>query len=437
MLLRRLLKSALIPSLIIATFAVLTLPAWAADLNELKSKIKAHNAEIQKLEKEIATYQKELSSTQATASSLKSDLAALETTRKKLGADIKVTENEIAKTDLTIEKLSINIDSENNTLSRRRTAIAEILRRWRTSQDVSIVEAVIQQDNLSDLWIELSDFASLQKELQDDLVEVSENKAELERVKTESEKEQERLRDLEIQLGDQKIIAEQNKEKKDELLKTTQNKEVEYQKLLSDKVAERESFEKELHDLESQLRYVLDPSSLPPSGKGVLSWPLKEIFITQKFGNTEFAKSGAYNGNGHNGADFRATVGTPIYSAGAGVVTATGNTDKGQCLSYGKWILIKHDNGLSTLYGHLSLISVNRNQAVETGQMIGYSGDTGYATGPHLHLSVFASDGIQVMNLGEWYEQTGRSATASGCARAGVSIPVASYSAYLDPLLYL
>jgi len=192
---------------------------------------------------------------------------------------------------------------------------------------------------------------------------------------------------------------------------------------------------KELDELESQLQFILDPDSIPSAGSAVLRWPLDSVYITQYFGNTQFAQSGAYNGSGHNGVDMGTPTGTKIRAALSGTVTAWGNTDFGGCSSYGKWILLKHANGLSTLYAHLSLISVQKGQSVSTGDVIGYSGNTGYSTGPHLHFSVFATNGVQVLKLSDYYAQNGRGATA--CSSAGVSIPVAAYSAYLNPIDYL
>ena len=113
-----------------------------------------------------------------------------------------------------------------------------------------------------------------------------------------------------------------------------------------------------------------------------------------------------------------------------GIVVGTGNSDsiKG-CYSYGKWVLIKHGNGLSTLYAHLSQISVVQGQNVETSDLLGFSGATGYATGPHLHFGVYASDAVKVMTLGS---ATGK---VSPCAKA--TIPVSASTGYLDPMDYL
>lgn len=154
--------------------------------------------------------------------------------------------------------------------------------------------------------------------------------------------------------------------------------------------------------------------------------------ITQYFGNTSFSTANpqVYNGAGHNGVDFSAPTGTPIEAALTGTVMDTGNTDAVPgCYSFGKWVLIKHSNGLATLYAHLSSIGVSKGQAVATGDVIGNSGMTGYATGPHLHFAVYASQGVSVMSLAEY-----RGAT-SPCASA--KMPVAPKDAYLNPMSYL
>jgi len=173
------------------------------------------------------------------------------------------------------------------------------------------------------------------------------------------------------------------------------------------------------------LEYLLDPSKLPKTGVGALKWPLQSIYITQYFGKTIDAKR-LYVSGTHNGVDFRAAVGTKVFSVRSGVVKGIGDTDaQSGCYSYGKWILIEHDNGVSTIYGHMSAITVKAGDSVTTGQVIGYSGNTGYTTGPHLHLTVVASDAVSVQKY-----------TASKYCKL-VYIPVASSKAYLDPMLYL
>ena len=85
----------------------------------------------------------------------------------------------------------------------------------------------------------------------------------------------------------------------------------------------------------------------------------------------------------HDGADFAAPTGTDVVSTGGGVVTFAGR-DSG----YGKAVRIRHMNGITSVYGHLSRIRVKRGQRVARGQHIGDIGSTGQSTGPHLHYEI-------------------------------------------------
>jgi murein DD-endopeptidase MepM/ murein hydrolase activator NlpD len=85
----------------------------------------------------------------------------------------------------------------------------------------------------------------------------------------------------------------------------------------------------------------------------------------------------------HNGVDYGAPTGTPVRTIGDGVVEFAGWQN-----GYGNVIHIKHSNERSTVYAHLSRIDVAKGQRVEQGMTIGAVGQTGWATGPHLHFEV-------------------------------------------------
>jgi murein DD-endopeptidase MepM/ murein hydrolase activator NlpD len=94
----------------------------------------------------------------------------------------------------------------------------------------------------------------------------------------------------------------------------------------------------------------------------------------------------------HKGTDFAVATGTPIMAAGNGVVEVAGRSG-----GYGNLLVIRHANGFSTAYGHLSRYAngVRRGTRVRQGQIVAYSGMTGLATGPHLHYEV-RENGVQV-----------------------------------------
>ena len=84
-----------------------------------------------------------------------------------------------------------------------------------------------------------------------------------------------------------------------------------------------------------------------------------------------------------------------------GTVMTVDNNDLGtrQKRQYGRYVLIKHDNNLSTLYAHLSRQVVARGATVKRGDLIGYSGNTGYSTGPHIHLTVYWAPSVQMKSV--------------------------------------
>lgn len=88
-------------------------------------------------------------------------------------------------------------------------------------------------------------------------------------------------------------------------------------------------------------------------------------------------------GKFHHGIDLALRTGDPVFSVFAGKVKVSAY-DRG----YGNYVLIQHDNGLETLYGHLHKRHVRRGQRVDAGTLIGRGGNTGFSTGPHLHFEV-------------------------------------------------
>lgn len=119
---------------------------------------------------------------------------------------------------------------------------------------------------------------------------------------------------------------------------------------------------------------------------GTLQWPLPVAgTITSQFGHRVDPITGEVSS--HTGTDIACAEGTPILAAADGIVTVANGLDSWGG-SYGYYIQIDHGGGLETLYAHCSSICVTTGQQVQAGQVIGYVGHTGRATGSHLHLEV-------------------------------------------------
>ena len=409
---------------------------------ELQNKINIKGQEIEKIEAEIEKYEKEIAKTTKESKTLKNQIYQLQSTANKLKSEINLTNKQIDATGLSIEKLGIEIENKNNQIKTSKDSLAEILRELNEEEAQTLLEILLKHDSLSEFFSNLEQMDYLQKDINVGLEELKELKETYEEKQSQKRQEKNNLETLTVKLGDQKQIAENNKKNKNYLLTVTKNKESNYKKLRNEQLEKKEAFERELQSLEAELRIEIDPNSLPSVGSGVLTWPMSDPSpkscwdggggakncITQFFGNTPFAtkNSQIYNGSGHTGLDFRASVGMEVKAASGGVIKGVGNTDavKG-CYSYGKWVLIEHRNGLSTLYAHLSLIKVSEGQSVATGQVIGYSGATGYATGPHLHFTVYATQGVKITKFTH----------SINCKNA--IVPIADKKAYLNPLSYL
>jgi murein DD-endopeptidase MepM/ murein hydrolase activator NlpD len=122
--------------------------------------------------------------------------------------------------------------------------------------------------------------------------------------------------------------------------------------------------------------YTLEGNTLR---KAFLASPLEFSRITSGFGGRIHPISRSFKD--HKGVDYAAPTGTPVRTVGDGVVEFAG-TQRG----YGNVIEVKHRDGKSTLFAHLSRIDVTKGQKVDQGTVIGAVGTTGYSTGPHLHF---------------------------------------------------
>lgn len=121
-----------------------------------------------------------------------------------------------------------------------------------------------------------------------------------------------------------------------------------------------------------------------PLEKSLLRTPVKFTRISSKFSRARKHPILGYT-RAHKGVDYASPTGTPIHAAGDGTITV-----RGKVSGYGNYIRIKHSAKYSTVYGHMSRFAsgFHRGSHVEQGDVIGYVGQTGLATGPHLHYEV-------------------------------------------------
>ena len=119
-------------------------------------------------------------------------------------------------------------------------------------------------------------------------------------------------------------------------------------------------------------------------GTGSFLWPVPGYSGISRWANLPY---------GHRGVDITAPYGTPIYAADAGTVIAA-KWHNHPTMSWGYYVELDHGNGYKTLYAHMSSFVVQAGQTVEKGQLIGYVGATGAATGSHCHFEMYYNNAL-------------------------------------------
>ncbi|MDP3947336.1 MAG: peptidoglycan DD-metalloendopeptidase family protein [bacterium] len=358
---------------------------------ELKNKIDEKAKELEAINGKIQSTQQNLTETKQQGSSLKSELTQITYDINRLGLSIKSSEINIQKLSLELEGLGYDIADVQTSIGGKKEAIAKFLRELQQNdadnllvmflKNKSLADGIFTAQSLADLnqglTVEIANLNSLFNDL-DQKIDLTGAK------KTGIERES-------VNLKSRKGIVEDKREERQSLLSQTKNREQLYQQQLRELEKQQEETIREVEQLEFELRRNIDLSRLPAGRSGVLLFPVPEGRLTQGYGKTDFAARN-YRGQYHNGVDIGKFLGAEVLAAESGIVLNVGDQDK-YCPrgAYGKYIVIKHPNGLTTLYAHLSRQIVSVGQQVSRGQIIGYMGKSGWATGPHLHLTVYDS----------------------------------------------
>ena len=398
----------------------------AQSISQIKDRIEEINRERAKIDEEIAGYQKQLNEIAGEKHTLQSAIQTLDVSRSKTTAQIRDIESKIRGANLRLQELDFEITDKEALIALDQAAVAEALRAIHKADEVSIFERLFSSENFTDAWTSVDQLASLNQSLHAHANALSEAKVVLREQQSSVSSTKNQLASHNVELQSQKQALDINRQGKQELLTQTQSEEAAYQALIAERRKQQAAFDALLFQFEAQLKQALDPSSIPSAGSGTLLYPLDSIYVTQYFGKTVDAKR-LYVSGSHGGVDFRASIGTPVKAALSGTVTEIESTNIRSGCQYGKFVLVKHANGLSTIYAHLSSVNVSKGSTVTTGEVIGYSGNTGYSTGPHLHFGVYASEGIKVVTA----DQLG----STYCA--GIKTVAANPEAYLDTMLYI
>ncbi len=332
--------------------------------------------ELQDVQGQIDESRSTQASWQAIITDVSEKLKAIQAELDEATRKLQAIKKEQDQVNLQIKQLQEEIQKAEVQLRARQAILNKRVRVIYMHGQLSYIEVILGANSFSDFANRLellkriirSDFNLIQ--------EIQQRKAAIEAKKVEIEKEKARLDEL----------ASEAQKVQDEV----KAKKAEQQRVLAHARTQQDAAKQMEADLiarSNEIRQIIQSRMQQNSGSdqivhgnGTFIWPCNGP-ITSPFGYRTHPIFGTtiY----HSGIDIGVDYNTPIHAADGGTVILAG-----WCGGYGNAVIIDHGNGLQTLYGHNTSVAVSEGQTVSQGQVIAYSGSTGYSTGPHCHFEV-------------------------------------------------
>lgn len=359
-------------------------------INSLKDDIEGKKDEVSSLQNQMKSYEAKIAEKRKEAATVSNQLSLIENKIAKLKLDIETSELQIEQTDLEIQELDLQIEDKTLKLIRQRELVGEFLRTLHRTDRRTAIDIFLTEQTLADFFNDVQFIEDSQRELKTQIDTAKLLRSDLEERKVAASAKRDRLEEikeeLELQqeeLGEQQVAQVQ-------LAEQVAASESEYRYLVAQIRREINNINSDIVAIEKQLRKTLDQERLRRLSGGTTGWqwPVDPSRgITAFFQDPDYPYRHIFE---HSAIDVRAAQGTPIRATKGGYVARA--RDNGMGYSY---VMIVHDQGLSSVYGHMSRIYVKADTFIEKGEVIGLSGGMpgtpgagSYSTGPHLHFEI-------------------------------------------------
>lgn len=364
-----------------------------AVVTDLNSQIDAQRAAIDALTAKITEYNGNIKASQQAATSLKNQVSLINNQIGKTDLEISLKEAQVKELQLQIEQTNQKIIQTEKDLSTNKDQLADIIRMIGRYEDKNEISIILANNSFSDFYDQIKYTSDLQEEMQRTSNRIKENGVKLAAQKAELDKQKESLVATLDKLDQTKDVLGSQKADKSLLLTQTKQSEKKFQSLVAELKAAQASANAQIAAMEKKLRAELAKKGAGEKfntlGNARLAWPTESRRITATYHDPTYPFIATLGQ--HSGLDLGVKQGTPVMAAETGYIAKVALGTKW----YGNYIMIIHGGNITTLYGHLSSVQVSQDQYVTKGQLIGYSGNTGYSSGPHLHFEV-RSNGIPV-----------------------------------------
>ena len=317
---------------------------------------------------------------------LQGQIAALDAQLRSVQAQVDQETAKLIDLGHQVDQAKLDLAAKQAELAKHIAEFGQRMRIMYKSGQVSGLELIFSAANFTDLMNRVFFFNDIVREDRRQVAQLQKEREAVEAMKVDLEAKQAEQAKIVKQIQDQKAQLQAVRDQRAARQQQIAAIEAQFARQLADMQAQRATLQAQIASL------IRESFRARSSGKWM--WPMDGV-ITQGFGCTSYPfepyDPSCASQHFHSGIDIATDYGTPVHAADGGIVHnfATGcSWNVGQLCGYGRYVVIVHAGGFTSLYGHLSSWAVADGVQVEKDAVVGYEGSTGNSTGPHLHFEI-------------------------------------------------
>lgn len=360
-------------------------------LAEIQQQLDAKKKKISDLKNQISKYELNIRTRQQEAASLANQISILNDQIQKNESEIELAQNEIDSANIEIRETQTLISQTEDSIEDQKHRLAEFINLLFRMERKEPVEVFLEYSSLSEYFIQQGVAERLQAKVKDVKIALDDKKTLLQKKHNSLQDKKLELVQLRQKLSDRNDLLDRNRSVRTQILAETKNSETKFRVALQDLKGEQNEINADIQNLEESIRKQVKSgglAKLKELGTSDFMWPVPNNGITAYFHDQDYPFRYIFE---HPAIDIRAAQGTPIRAPAPGFVARTRDGGK-RGYSY---LMLVHNNGISTVYGHVSAFNVVEDQFVNQGDIVAFSGGRPgthgagpLTTGPHLHFEV-------------------------------------------------
>lgn len=355
--------------------------AGSSAIADLDTSIKAEEQRLERIKKQISYHERQVIQASKREKNILKDLSQIGQKIVLLEQQIRLLNLREERTQMKIEELTKEISKTNGNIDKGKEIVARRLVALYKYGNVAQFNLLLSASNVHEVLNDVFILKRISEQDERYILGLLDSSRRLEKSKKELENQKALLAKQKAELEAKRRALRTAQSQREQLLKRISNRKELHLKAAKELQDAQKELENKIRNLILKKRQLAARSSQVLTYKGgKLRWPVRGK-VTSTFGvrvHPVFKTKTA-----HTGLDIQAREGTPVRAAAEGEVLFTGWLN-----GYGQIIVLDHGSDLTTVYAHLSRVSVTEGSKVKSGQVIGNVGKTGLTTGAHLHFEV-------------------------------------------------